>query len=97
MESPPNANDRRPTWAHVLLALGWLAAAITAVGWGLGRSSPQTLLGGGILPVLLAIFLQRSASGGQGRSQSGIASLIGAGLVLLTQFLVRMIANGALR
>jgi hypothetical protein len=107
MPSPPNTNTPHRGLARLMVALGWAVVLIAVTLSGLGRSSPEILLGGGVIPVLFAMILPGVAggSGGQAGTKSDgrggglhplsrtVGALTGAGLVLLMLYLVRMIAN----
>ena len=107
MPLPSNTDTPHPGLARLIVIVGWLDVLTAATLWGLGRSSPEILLGGGVTVVLMAIILSGLAGGARGRAfpRSGgggeglhplsrtVGALAGAGVVLLVQYLVRMIAS----
>ena len=111
MPSSPKKDTPHPGLARLMVVLGWLTVLTAATLWGLGRSSPEILLGGGVIPVLFAMILPGLAGGSKGQAGTQpvggggglhglsrqVGALSGAGLVLLVQYLVRMIANLATR
>lgn len=109
MESSNTAKAFHTGRVILLLVAAWLVILVGSVQWGIGNPSTNISLGGGIIPIVFAIVLRgetgfsKTASSNEKdahkttRTRISLltGSMIGAGLVLLIQSLVRMIVDSS--